>query len=180
MTKTKRALPLGRVYQLLEPGPVVLLTTSDRGRDNVMPQSWHTMIDFEPPIIGMIVSNRNFSFAALRKTRECVINVPTAELAKEVVACGNVSGRKVDKLTRFGLTRAASSKVGAPQIAECWASVECRVIDTRMVEKYGFFVLEGVAATIDPSVKRPRTLHHRGRGVFAIADETIKLATRAK
>ncbi len=47
-----RELPLGKVYQLLEPGPVVLLTTARRGKPNVMTMSWHMMVDFEPPLLA--------------------------------------------------------------------------------------------------------------------------------
>ena len=100
----KRSLPLSKVYTLLEPGPVVLLTTAHKGRANVMTMSWHTMIEFTPPQIGCIVSNRNFSFDALRKTKQCAINIPTVELAEQVVGCGNTSGRKTRKFETFGLT----------------------------------------------------------------------------
>ncbi|MCK9195193.1 MAG: flavin reductase family protein, partial [Nevskia sp.] len=65
----KRALPLAKVYGLLEPGPVVLLTTADRGASDVMTMSWHTMMEFEPPLIGCVVSEGDFSFIALKKTR---------------------------------------------------------------------------------------------------------------
>ena len=85
----KRSLALGKVYGLLEPGPVLLLSTCHKGRANVMAMSWHTMMDFEPPLVGCVVSARDFSFAALKATRECVLNIPAAELAAKVVACGN-------------------------------------------------------------------------------------------
>jgi len=176
----KRAFPLGRVYELLEPGPVVLMTTSHRGRDNVMPQSWHTPMEFEPPLVGMIVSNRNHSYTALRATRECVINVPTATLARKVVGCGNVSGRDVDKFARFGLTRSPASEVRAPLLDECYASLECRVVDRSMVPRYGFFVLEVVKAWIDPGCRSPRTLHHCGRGRFILAGRSLTLPSRKK
>jgi len=52
------------VYQLLEPGPVVLLTTAHKGRANVMAMSWHMMVEFEPPLIACVVSNADYSFAA--------------------------------------------------------------------------------------------------------------------
>jgi hypothetical protein len=64
----KRPLPLGKVYRLIEPGPVVLVSTS--GRANIMTMSWHMMVDFEPPIIACVMSNRDYSFEALKKTRE--------------------------------------------------------------------------------------------------------------
>ena len=176
----KKNLRLSEVYRLLEPGPVVLLTTAVRGRPNVMTMSWHTMIDFEPPVVGCVVSNRNFSFKALKSTGECVINIPTAELAKKVVACGNVSGRKIDKFAAIGLTAVPAARVQAPLIEECYASLECKVIDSRLVTRYNLFILEVVKAWIDPSKKRPRTLHHQGNGQFMITGRTIQLDSMMK
>jgi flavin reductase (DIM6/NTAB) family NADH-FMN oxidoreductase RutF len=176
----KRAYPLSKVYGLLEPGPVVLLTTRHKGRANVMPMSWHTMMEFEPPLVGCIVSGRNFSFEALTATRQCVLNIPTAELAAQVVGCGNVCGRRVDKFERFALTQVPAANVDAPLIAECYANLECTVADTRLMNRYNFFVLEVKKAWIDPACKVPRTLHHRGRGVFMVAGETITLPSRKK
>ncbi len=176
----KKSLPLSKVYGLLEPGPVVLLTTAEKGRPNIMAMSWHTMLEFEPPLIGCVVSNRNHSFGALKATKECVINLPTVELAAQVVGCGNTSGRRVDKFKRFGLTPTAASCVKAPLIAECYASLECKLADAKLVDKYCFFILEVVQAWIDLSQKDPRTLHHRGRGAFMLAGETIKLPSTKK
>lgn len=171
----KLALPLSKVYGLLEPGPVVLLTTSIRGSPNVMPMSWHTMMEFEPPLVGCVVSNRGETFQALRTTRECVLNIPDVALAEKVVGCGNTSGRDTDKFVRFGLTSQTAKTVGAPLIAECFANLECRVFDTRLVNRYCFFVLEVVQAWRAPGSTDARTLHHRGYGQFMVAGETIKL-----
>jgi flavin reductase (DIM6/NTAB) family NADH-FMN oxidoreductase RutF len=177
---TKKALPLSKVYGLLEPGPVVLVTTSGKERPNIMTMSWHTMLEFEPPTVGCVISNRNYTFDILNKTKNCVINIPTVELAEKVVGCGNTSGRRVDKFRKFGLTQVAASRVTAPLIDECYANLECTILDAKMVAKYNFFILEVVKAWIDPSIKDPRTLHHRGRGSFMIAGETIKLPSKMK
>ena len=158
----------------------MLLTTARKGRANVMTQSWHTMIEFEPPMVACVVSNRNFTFNTLKATKECVINIPTVELAEKVVACGNSSGRKVDKFETIGLTPLAASRVRPPLIAECYANLECRVVDTREVNRYGLFVLEVLKAWIDPARKHPRTIHHLGKGAFMVAGRTIKLRSRAK
>jgi flavin reductase (DIM6/NTAB) family NADH-FMN oxidoreductase RutF len=176
----KKTFPLAKAYTLLEPGPVVLITTSHKGMPNIMSQSWHTMMEFEPPLVGCVISGRNHSFDALKATRECVINIPTVELAKQVVAIGNCSGRKVDKFKRTGLTAVEASLVQAPLIAKCYANLECRVADTRLVNSYNFFILEVIKAWIAPAVKSPKTLHHRGKGEFMVAGETIKLPSHMK
>jgi flavin reductase (DIM6/NTAB) family NADH-FMN oxidoreductase RutF len=176
----KKPLALSEVYRLLEPGPVVLLTTAAKGRVNVMTMSWHTMMEFEPPLVGCIVSGRNYTFDLLQGSRECVINIPPADIARKVVGCGNTSGRRVDKFRKFALTPSASARVAAPQIDECHASLECRVADTRMVARYNLFVLEVVAASIDRTARKPRTLHHAGRGVFVVDGEAIRLPSRMK
>lgn len=175
----KRKLPLSKVYGLLEPGPVVLLTTSHRGRANVMTLSWHTMLEFEPPLVGVVLGAAH-SVEALRATREAVINIPTVELAAAVVGCGNTSGAQVDKFAAFGLTPRPASLVVAPLMDECWANLECRVVDTRGARRYGLYVLEVVAARVDLRVKDPRTLHPRGWGRFMVAGETIRLPSRMR
>lgn len=176
----KRAYSLAKVYGLLEPGPVVLVTTANKGRANIMTMSWHAMMEFEPPLVGCVISGRNASFATLKATKECVINIPTREWAKQVVDIGNCSGRTVDKFAQFGLTPVAATQVQAPLIGECYASLECRVADTRLVNPYNFFILEVVQAWVDAAIKEPQTLHHRGNGVFTVAGETVRLRSRMK
>lgn len=176
----KKIFPLPKVYCLLEPGPVVLLTTAYRGRANIMTMSWHTMIDFEPPTIGCIISNRNYSFNNLIKTKECVINVPTLEIAKKVVGCGNTSGSKVDKFEKFQLTPVPAACIKPPLIKECYANLECQVIDMRMVNKYNLFILEVIKAWIGPSIKHAQTLHHQGRGNFMVGAKWIKVPSKMK
>lgn len=171
-------LPLSRVYRLLEPGPVVLLTTARKGRSNIMTMSWHTMVEFEPPLIACVVSNVNFSFAALRESKECVIAIPALALAHKVVGIGNCSGRDVDKFRKFGLTPLPAKCIAAPLVAECFANLECKVVDTRLVHKYNLFVLEVLKAWTDPKQTNPKTIHHHGHGVFVVDGERMKLKSR--
>jgi flavin reductase (DIM6/NTAB) family NADH-FMN oxidoreductase RutF len=109
-----------------------------------------------------------------------VINTPTVRLAKQAVACGNVSGRRIDKFKAFGLTPVAASKVEAPLIDECYANLECKVIDSTMANKYLLFILEVIKAWIDPSQKDACTIHHRGYGAFMVAGRTIRLSSKMK
>jgi flavin reductase (DIM6/NTAB) family NADH-FMN oxidoreductase RutF len=173
-----RDLALSKVYQLLEPGPVVLLTTARRGRANVMAMSWQTMVEFTPPLVACVVSNADYSFAALRSTKQCVIAIPSLELAPKVVEIGNCSGRDTDKFAKFNLTPKPAECVAAPLVAECFANLECKVVDTRLVNKYNLFILEVVKAWIDPAQKNPKTIHHHGFGRFAVDGEMIQLKSK--
>ncbi|KAF2990220.1 flavin reductase family protein [Methylocystis sp. MJC1] len=171
-------LPLRDVYRLIEPGPVVLLTTSHKGPANVMTMSWHMMVDFEPPLIACVVSDRDHSFTALRATKECVVAIPPAEMAETVVAIGNCSGRDVDKFEAFHLTKGEAEKVSAPLVVDCFANIECKVVDTRLVNQYCLFVLQGVKAWIDPARRGSKTIHHKGMGSFIVDGETIELDSK--
>ncbi len=170
-----RELPLSKVYQLLEPGPVVLLTTARKDHANVMTMSWHMMVEFEPPLVACVVSNGNHSFAALRMTGECVIALPSRKLASTVVKVGNSSGRDTDKFAAFGLTAVPATLVSAPLVGECFANLECKVADTRLMNRYNMFILEVLKAWIDPTQKNPKTIHHHGYGTFVVDGNTIKL-----
>ena len=175
-----KGLPLSKVYQLLEPGPVVLLTTARKGRSNVMTMSWHMMVEFEPPLVACVVSSANHSFAALRATRQCVIAIPARGLAAAVVKVGNSSGRNIDKFAAFGLTPMPAERVAPPLVAECFANLECKVADTRLVGRYNLFILEVLKAWTDPAQKKPKTIHHRGYGMFVVDGETIRLKSKMR
>ncbi len=176
----KKSFPLSRVYGLLEPGPVVLVTTALDGRPNIMTLSWHTMIEFVPPLVGCVISSRNHTFGLLKATGECVINIPTVEMAAKVVGCGNTSGRRADKFKKFRLSQSPASFLKAPIIDECYANLECKLVDGSMADKYNFFVLEVVKAWVDPSRKNPKTIHHQGWGVFRVDGKTIRLRSGKK
>ena len=175
-----KELALAKVYQLLEPGPVVLLTTARNGRANVMTMSWHMMVEFEPPLVACVVSNADYSFAALRATKECVIAIPAVHLAQKIVDVGNCSGREVAKFEKFGLTPLKAGRVAAPLIAECFANLECKVVDSRLVNRHNLFILEVVQAWTDPGQRNPKTIHHHGYGKFVVDGKTIRLKSRMR
>lgn len=172
---TMKELPLARVFQLIEPGPVVLLATARNGRANVMTMSWHTMLEFVPPLIACVVSPADYSYKALRATKECVIAIPGVDLIGRVVDIGNCSGEDVDKFSVHRLTPLPAARIAPPLIAECLANLECRVVDTRMVNKYALFILEVVQAWHNPRRKERRTFHANGDGTFVVDGRTINL-----
>ena len=159
-------LPLGKAFTLIEPGPVVLVTTNDGHDDNVMTISWTMVLDFTAKF-AIATGPWNHSYAALTKTKECVIAIPTIDLLDAVVGVGTCSGKDVDKFETFGLTRVKAKHIRAPLIAECLANIECRVADT--LERHGIVVIEGIAAHVDGAREEKRLIHAVGDGTF-VAD----------
>lgn len=169
----KTDLPVSQVRRYLEPGPIVLVSSRWQGRNNIMTMGWHTMMEFTPALVGCVISRANHSFEMIRRSGECVINLPTTALTDEVVRIGNTSGADVDKFAAFGLTPQPAARVQAPLIGECHASFECRLHDAALVKKYDFFVFEVVKAHVARSPRHPRTLHYTGDGVFMVAGKII-------
>lgn len=162
----KRESPVENIRRLLEPGPVVLVSSAWKGERNIMTMGWHTVMEFTPSLVGCVIAESNHSFGLIRKSGECVINIPAAALADTVVKIGNSSGADIDKFDAFGLTARKAARVGAPLVAECFANLECKVYDTRFVNKYNFFVLRVVKAHVAPRPRFPQTLHYHGQGIF--------------
>lgn len=160
-----RRFKLAKAFTLIEPGPVVLVTTHEAGRDNIMTISWTMVLDFTP-LFAITTGAWNHSYAALRERRECVIAIPTVDMLDQVVGIGTCSGADTDKFARFGLTRLPGRLVRAPRIRECLANIECRVVD--FVEQHDIVVLQGLAAYMDDERAERRTLHAVGDGSFIV------------
>jgi flavin reductase (DIM6/NTAB) family NADH-FMN oxidoreductase RutF len=160
-----KRMRISKAFTLMESGPVVLVTTHDGEKNNVMTISWTMVVDFTP-IFAMTTGPWNYSYAALRKSRECVISIPTVDLIDQVVGIGTCSGADTDKFKKFGLTPLKARYVRSPLLKECLANIECRVID--IVRKHNIVVLEGVAAYLDRSRKERRTIHAIGDGTFVV------------
>lgn len=165
-----RRLKLSRAFTLIEPGPVVLVTTHDGQSDNVMTITWTMVLGFSAEF-AITTGPWNHSYAALCQSRECVIAVPTVDLIDTAVGIGTCSGADTDKFERFGLTPLKARHVRAPLIKECLANIECRVVD--IVERHNIVVLEGLAAYFDKDRKEQRMIHAVGDGTFIVDGRRI-------
>jgi flavin reductase (DIM6/NTAB) family NADH-FMN oxidoreductase RutF len=169
----KTDLAVHEIRRYLEPGPIVLVSSEYRGETNIMTMGWHTVMEFTPSLVGCIIAGGNHTFDLVRRSKACVINLPTADMVDTVVGIGNTSGRDIDKFAHFGLTAEMADQVKAPLIAECYANFECRLADACLIDKYNFFIWEVVKAHVATSPKTPETLHYLGHGEFMVSGKII-------
>jgi flavin reductase (DIM6/NTAB) family NADH-FMN oxidoreductase RutF len=165
-----RTFKIKKAFTLIESGPVVLVTSNDGKKDNVMTISWTMVMDFTP-LFAITTGPWNYSFAAIQRTKECVIAIPTIDMINDVVGIGTCSGADTDKFEKFALTPARGKYVAAPLIKECLANIECKVTD--IIKKHNIVVLEGMAAYFDNDRKEKRTVHAVGDGTFIVDGRRI-------
>ena len=177
---SKKDFPVSKIRKFLEPGPIVLVSSRWKDSTNIMTMGWHTVMEFFPSLIGCFITNANHSYDLIRKSKECVINIPTVDQIDQIIGIGNSTGAEINKFEKFNLTEEKAKKVKAPLIKECYANFECKVADARLLPKYNFFILKVVKAHAAISPKYPTTVHYRGEGVFMVSGKHIAFPKKFK
>jgi len=171
--------PPTNTHRLLEPGPILLISTHHLGKSNLMTLGFHMPLQHsDPPLVALTLGEWDHSYEALKETGECVLCVPGVDLGERVVDVGNCSGAEVDKWERFGFTQVPAEEVAAPLVGECLACVECRVHDASNVSRYSMWILEPVRAWVNGEREEKRTMHHKGDGRFVVDGEELDLRER--
>jgi flavin reductase (DIM6/NTAB) family NADH-FMN oxidoreductase RutF len=182
MKMAPKAFPLDKVYRLLNHGPVVLISSKVGGKTNIMPIAWQVPLEFDPPLVCLVIGEHSDTFKAVNRTKECVVNLPTAKILNQVFSCGRCHGHAVDKFKQFQLTPLPATKVKAPLIKECIASLECRVVDNKMAKTHNLFIARVVAAWVEAGIfkeflrvdrSRAKTLHHLGGDKFMLPGKVV-------
>lgn len=171
------SLPVSQAHRLIEPGPVVMVSTRDEQGANLMTNGFNMPVSHGAEM-AIVVGEWDYSFRALRDTGECVIALPGRDILERVVDVGNVSGSTIDKWARFGFTQDQGEVVDAPLVQECFANIECTVADDRMVGTHALWILRMQRAWIDPAAAPAPEVHHRGDGTFSTNGHIIDLRDR--
>ena len=152
-----------RAFTYLESGAVLLVTTSDGTKDNVMTISWQIVMDFSPHI-AISTGDWNETFKTILEQKECCLCIPSFDMLDTVVGIGTVHGSQCDKFEHFGLRREKAKKVNAPILTDCLAAIECRLDD--YVEEHGILILHGVQLWENEEITERRVIHANGDGTF--------------
>ncbi len=141
---------------------VVLITSKYNEKENVMAAAWCFPLSAEPPIFGVCLSKKRYSYELIHASKKFGINVPGPKLKDAVFICGRNSGREKNKFKFAKLTKELGG-LGLPLIKECLASIECEVIKE---EEFGDHVLfVGEAKNV--------TRRKKGTGIYHLGGEEI-------
>lgn len=122
---------------LMHPRQTILVTTFPI---NIIPLAWNLIISRNPPIVGISVSPLRFSHNLIKDQGEFTINIPTSEILKKLMYCGQISGKKVNKFKETGLTSLDGINVKCPRIKECICHIECKLIDSKVYGDHTLFI----------------------------------------
>ena len=183
----KREVPLTQAHRLFAGQPVCLLTTQYKNRANVMTLAWACPISLEPPLVMMAIHPSCYSHDILRRSEECVLNIPGRPLAEQVMKCGNLSGEDTDKIQITGLTLESGHRVEVPWIDECLAHIECAVVDLLMPGDHTIFIAQIVGAwaeeeafdgvwLLPEDIEELHPLHHLGGMCLSLMGKTLNMS----
>ena len=159
-----------KVYRYFEQGSTILVITHDGKRANLMPASYHMMLD-ESGITAIGIGAWAYSYKTLLKTKECVLAIPPVSLLEMTVKAGNCSGGDTDKFQMFGLTTLPAKTVKPPLLSAALINAECALIDDDITERYNILILQIQKAWRNEQITDKRLFHHNGNGIFTIDGE---------
>lgn len=153
---------------MVNTGCTVLVTSSYRDIINVMSLAWQTPLSIKPPLLGIAVAFPNFTHELISKSKEFALNIPGINLLEQLISCGKLSGREIDKFKAAGLTPVPAKKISVPVIQECLGHIECRVFDSLPTGDHTFFIGEILAAYAEEALfsehwkEEVELIHHLG------------------
>ncbi|MGE5295650.1 MAG: flavin reductase family protein [Solirubrobacterales bacterium] len=181
----KRGIPLNQSKWVVEPGCVVLVTGGRLAKANAMTISWQTPVNTADPCLVLLVMGRTrYTYELIKQNNQLVINVPGEELLEQTHLLGTVSGRKVDKFQKTGLTLEPAKLVAPPWIAQCAGHLECQIVETFSVQTHDLLVCEVVHAAAEEEFfdgawipEKFHTLHYMQKTQYGVLTRRLDAAT---
>jgi len=149
-----------KLYRMIYPMRVVLVSAGAEGKDNIMTAAWCFPLSMDPPMFGISMTRKKFTYELIQKSKKFAINIPGEDLKEETIFCGRNSGRDVDKFSK--LTK-EEGKTGTPLVKECLSSIECEFVDE--LETGDHVMIIGKAVNV---VKRKE-----GKGLYHLGGDEL-------
>jgi flavin reductase (DIM6/NTAB) family NADH-FMN oxidoreductase RutF len=156
--KLKMAI-LSRPKALLLPLPVTLATCraqkGNSSTDNIIPLAWVGIVEYNPPMVNIVIGRGKYSAKVINQTREFGLCVATVEMMDKVDACGYSHGDNVDKFKLTGLEKFPARKIDVSLIKHCPVCLECIVRDVAELKTHDMYIAEVVLTHVDDSCVVP-------------------------
>jgi flavin reductase (DIM6/NTAB) family NADH-FMN oxidoreductase RutF len=153
---------VGEFYQHY-PKVAAILTVSAGGKRNAMAAAWHSAISFKPPLYGVAVAPKRFTYQLILESKEFGINFVPFEAAELVASVGGSGGKEIDKFNKFDIAEEKPLKTNVPILKDAYAAYECKLVDNRTYGDHVWVVGEIVAVHFTDGVFTPKGTLDLGR-----------------
>ncbi len=140
---------LGANTYLLPMATVIVGTYANQNKPNMVTVAWTGIVNSNPPMISISLREATYSHDAIIEQQAFTVNIPKQEYLAEVDYIGSVSGRKIDKFAKTGLTAVKSTVVNAPYIDEFPIVLECKLVKYEKLGLHTIFIGEIKDAKVD-------------------------------
>jgi len=184
---THLSIPLEDSYKLFNHGPVSIITSAHGDKRNVMAAAWSMPLDFSPAKVAVVIDKNTYTRELVNASGEFGLQFPMRKIAKLTLDVGDVSGRDLDKFSRFNINTFPAAKIAAPLIEDCIGWLECKVI-RQGAEEMDLIVGEVVAAYADAEQflngrwhfsddPQKRSIHYMAGGEFYMTGELFRTSS---
>ena len=123
-------LPHDPLKAIVAPRPIGWISArSKHGQVNLAPYSFFNMISTRPCLLMFSSEGHKDSVAFIEETGEFATNLVSANLAVQMNKTSVNAPRGISEFEYSGLTAADCTLIGAPRVAEAYATLECVVTD---------------------------------------------------
>jgi len=179
----RKELNLEFATRVINHGPVVLVASLYDDKANITPVAWTMPISKKPPMVALEIGRKHFIFECIKKTKDFTVNIVSPEYVKDLLKCGKVSGRSVDKFDETSFSKSDSRVIKSPGLNEALAVMECELIqDTYLEEEYNIIAGKVKYVEIEEGAfnehwlfqdEKFKTVHHLGDRTFCFPDGKI-------
>lgn len=142
-----------------DPRRVVLITSRLGEKDNIMPIDWHIPLSLFPKLYAISLETKNFTCSMILKSRCFAVNFMPGSFEKEIVACGNISGKENDKFKLTNLKKSEAKTINAPYLADAFGHIECEVTEVYPAGDHTLFVAKVLYEKLDDTAEKTQLYH---------------------
>ncbi|HIE17243.1 MAG TPA: flavin reductase family protein [Dehalococcoidia bacterium] len=135
---------VGDFYQHY-PKVAAIITVNAGGKKNAMAAAWHSAVSFEPPLYGVSIAPKRFTYQLIAQSKAFGVNFVPFEVVELVASVGGSDGKEVDKFGKFGIAEEQPLKTSVPILRDAYTAYECELLDSRTYGDHVWVVGEIVA-----------------------------------
>ena len=120
-------IPVKKIEKLYftYPNTVTVVCTKVKNKVFLMPAVWQIPLSYNPPLFGVLISPKRFTFKKLKLASDFSLNFFTFDYADLIVKLGSSSGKYINKVKEFNVKLSSPLVINSPLLKEAYVSIEC-------------------------------------------------------